>query len=77
MLPPDPRVTEDPDQVLDLLDGLILAGGADIDPSTYGAERHPATDHGSIERDEFELAHWRGARWSATYPSSASAAACR
>ena len=56
MLPPDPRVTEDPDQVLDLLDGLILAGGADMDPSTYGAERHPATDHGSIERDEFELA---------------------
>jgi putative glutamine amidotransferase len=56
MLPPDPRVTEDPDQVLDLLDGLILAGGADVDPSTYGAERHPATDHGSIERDEFELA---------------------
>ncbi len=56
MLPPDPRLTEDPDQVLDLLDGLILAGGADMDPSTYGAERHPATDHGSIERDEFELA---------------------
>ena len=56
MLPPDPRVTEHPDSVLDLLDGLILAGGADVDPSTYGAERHPATDQGSLERDEFELA---------------------
>jgi putative glutamine amidotransferase len=56
MLPPDPRVTEHPDHVLDLLDGLILAGGADVDPSTYGAERHNATDPGSLERDEFELA---------------------
>jgi putative glutamine amidotransferase len=56
MLPPDPRVTEDPDPVIDLLDGLILAGGADVDPSTYGAERHPLTDPGSLERDEFELA---------------------
>jgi putative glutamine amidotransferase len=56
MLPPDPRVTETPDPLLDLLDGLILAGGADVDPSTYGAERHSATDRGSLERDEFELA---------------------
>lgn len=56
MLPPDPRVTADPDPVLDLLDGLVLAGGMDVDPSTYGAERHAATDPGSLERDEFELA---------------------
>jgi putative glutamine amidotransferase len=56
MLPPDPQVTSAPDTVLDLLDGLILAGGVDVDPSTYGAERHPATDPGSLERDEFELA---------------------
>jgi len=55
MLPPDPRLTKEPDVVLDLLDGLILAGGVDVDPSTYGAERHPATDKGSLERDEFEL----------------------
>jgi putative glutamine amidotransferase len=61
MLPPDPRVTEDPEPVLDLLDGLILAGGADVDPSTYRAERHPATDQGSLERDEFELALTRRA----------------
>jgi putative glutamine amidotransferase len=56
MLAPDSRVTADPDAVLDLLDGLVLPGGADVDPSTYGAERHPATDPGSLERDEFELA---------------------
>ena len=56
MIPPDESVHEDPDQVLDLLDGLILAGGADIDPSSYGAERHPETKGTVPERDAFELA---------------------
>src|ERR1700726_1527510 len=56
LLPPDPEVERDPDEVLDLLDGLILAGGADIDPATYGAEPHPET-HGTVpERDGFEVA---------------------
>lgn len=61
MLPPDPAVTADPDLVLDSLDGLILAGGVDITPDSYGAERHPTTDPGSPERDEFEVALARGA----------------
>jgi putative glutamine amidotransferase len=56
ILAPDPAVTEDPDPLLDLLDGLLLAGGVDVDPETYGAERHPATDRPSRERDDFELA---------------------
>ena len=56
MLPPDPAVARDPDPVLDLLDGLILAGGADLDPAAYGADRHPSTDGPSPERDDFELA---------------------
>ena len=30
VLPPDPATTSDPGQTLDLVDGLILAGGADI-----------------------------------------------
>jgi putative glutamine amidotransferase len=56
MLPPDPEVAADPDRVLDLLDGLILAGGRDVDPATYGAEPHPETDPPVTERDEFEIA---------------------
>ena len=56
MLPADPVALEEPDQLLDLLDGLVLAGGADIDPAAYGAEPHPET-HGTVpERDAFELA---------------------
>lgn len=56
LLAPDPQLERDPDEVLDLLDGLILAGGADIDPSCYGAERHPETVGTVPERDRFELA---------------------
>ena len=56
MLPPDPRAEEDPDDWLDLLDGLILAGGADVDPDAYGAERDRHTIGTVPERDAFEIA---------------------
>src|SRR3954469_17044519 len=56
LLPPDAELERTPDEVLDLLDGLILAGGADIDPSQYGAERHEATVGTVPERDTFEIA---------------------
>jgi putative glutamine amidotransferase len=61
LLPPDPAAVEDPSRMLDLLDGLILAGGADIDPSNYGAERDPHTVDTKPERDAFELAMSRAA----------------
>jgi putative glutamine amidotransferase len=56
MVPPDPRLEEDPDQVLDLIDGLILAGGNDIDPHFYGADPHPETNNTVPMRDRTELA---------------------
>jgi putative glutamine amidotransferase len=56
MLPPDRHAIDDPDPILDALDGLILAGGADMDPAAYGAEPHPATNGSVPERDAFELA---------------------
>jgi len=54
MLPPDAEA--DPDEILDVLDGLVLAGGADIDPATYGAEPHAMTSGMRPERDAFEIA---------------------
>src|SRR6201995_2865158 len=56
MIPPDESFEDEPDQMLDLLDGLILAGGNDIDPACYGADRHPETRHTLPERDGSELA---------------------
>jgi len=56
VLPPDEAAVEDPDLLLDRVDALMLAGGADIDPASYGAERHPETKGTWPERDRFELA---------------------
>jgi putative glutamine amidotransferase len=56
MIVPDPLLTAEPDRVLDLLDGLILAGGRDVDPVAYGEDPHPETDESRPERDHFELA---------------------
>jgi putative glutamine amidotransferase len=56
MLPPDPGAADDPDEWLDRVDGLLLAGGADVDPAAYGAEPDPRTVHTVPERDAFEIA---------------------
>jgi putative glutamine amidotransferase len=61
LLPPDPRASEDPGPWLDLVDGLILSGGADVDPASYGAEPDPMTTGTVPERDAFEIALARGA----------------
>jgi putative glutamine amidotransferase len=61
VLPPDEAAVGDPDLLLDRIDGLMLAGGADIDPPAYGAEAHPETTGTWPERDRFELALTRRA----------------
>jgi len=61
LLPPQSGPDAAAPAVLDGLDGLILTGGLDVDPSLYGAERHPLTDPARPERDAWELALFRGA----------------
>jgi putative glutamine amidotransferase len=56
LLPPDDISAEASDELLDLLDGLVLAGGADVDPGSYGARPHAETGGTRPERDRFELA---------------------
>ncbi|MFJ4692530.1 gamma-glutamyl-gamma-aminobutyrate hydrolase family protein [Streptomyces sp. NPDC088766] len=38
------------------LDGLVIAGGPDVEPARYGAERDPRTGPPARERDAWELA---------------------
>jgi putative glutamine amidotransferase len=61
MLPPDARLVEDPEEALELIDGLVLTGGADIDPAAYGQQAGPHTLDTVPERDAFEIALVRAA----------------
>jgi putative glutamine amidotransferase len=61
LLPPDPHLVERPGEALELLDGLMLAGGADIDPGAYGQAAHVETVDTVPERDAFEIALVRAA----------------
>jgi putative glutamine amidotransferase len=56
LLPPDDSVVDAPSDLVDSLDALLLAGGRDIDPLTYGASPVPSLGETSPERDRFELA---------------------
>ncbi len=61
ILPPDEHLVASPGQALDPLDGLMLAGGADIDAGSYGEQPHPQTIDTVPERDVFEIALTRAA----------------
>lgn len=61
LVAPQPELVTDPDALLDRVDGLIISGGVDMDPSTYGADPHPETKGCTPERDAFEIALLRRA----------------
>ena len=53
---------DDPGRLLDLVDGLFLPGGRDLDASLYASEAHPSNDTPLRVRDELEIALTRLAR---------------
>lgn len=64
-----PRLDADDDlatTVLQRLDGLVIAGGADIDPRRYGAVPHPSVQAARSDRDGLELALVRASRATGT-----------
>ena len=61
LLPPQPVDAEIADRVLDSLDGLLITGGNDVDPASYGQQPHPSTDKPAQHRDAWEFALLRAA----------------
>lgn len=49
------------DNMLDQVDSLLLTGGKDLDPLSYGAGKHPKTDPAHARRLRFDLALTRAA----------------
>ncbi len=58
VLPPrrDADADADAAELLDRVDGLILAGGADVEPRRYTAAPHPSVQAPRPDRDDWELA---------------------
>ena len=53
-----PPATDDPDAaaaLVERLDGLVISGGADVDPSQYGETPHQRTGTARPDRDAWEL----------------------
>ncbi len=59
VIPPQPENAAD---VVDSLDGIVLAGGYDCDPALYGEERHPSVEPMDPRRQENDLTLARMAR---------------
>ena len=75
LLPPDDELAESPDELLDMLDGLVISGGSDIDPASYDFPTRRPTALGRSAT----ASSWRSrtGRSSATCRSSGSAAEWR
>ncbi|MDP9240769.1 MAG: gamma-glutamyl-gamma-aminobutyrate hydrolase family protein, partial [Actinomycetota bacterium] len=56
-----PPCADGADAVVAALDGLVLAGGSDVDPALYGAESDPHTEQARPLRDAGEQALLRAA----------------
>ena len=52
----------DVEDLMDHLDGLVLSGGADVEPARYGAAAEELLGETEPDRDEWELALVRAAR---------------
>ena len=60
-IPVGTDVWSNPDVLLERVDALVINGGIDLDPASYGADPHTETDPPESDRDRFELALARGA----------------
>ena len=56
LLPPTEPYADAARAVVKRLDGLIISGGADVDPARYDEPAHPATIKTRPDRDAWELA---------------------
>ncbi|RGE21059.1 gamma-glutamyl-gamma-aminobutyrate hydrolase family protein [Leucobacter sp. wl10] len=56
VLPPQPVDAQIARRIVSTLDGLILSGGADVDPARYGQDAHERTGAPRTDRDAFESA---------------------
>src|SRR5262245_41525311 len=60
-LPVQLNADTDPVEIVRRLDGVVLTGGSDLDPSFYDEEPHPELGETDPRRDEWELALIRAA----------------
>jgi putative glutamine amidotransferase len=59
VIPPQP---ENARELVESLDGILLAGGDDCDPAVYGEEKHPTVEPMDARRQESDLTLARVAR---------------
>jgi putative glutamine amidotransferase len=59
LIPPQP---ENADAIVDIVDGILLAGGEDCDPALYGEERHDTVEPGDPRRQSNDVTLARVAR---------------